>query len=696
MSTKQNCKGQMLVFYALVLPIMFVFVGMAADFGWLYLNQSRLQNAADAAVTAGAKKLIADEQSLSDYNYATFIANSDEGLQRLIEEGVVSSRKGTERFKIGDAVAQQYAADNLGQLKDNVITDSWNSGTNNVVDFETKLYGYDTDDYDALYYTVTLTENLTHLFSIMEGFEGADLMAKATAVAKITHVMQPSGGGGEEGTGYEHGVSLYTTLVALRNKVSYATWDHIKNEYSKMNSSEYKDILGVTSADNAARARSVQSKGNVYLAGNRYRTETLGLHGYSIAMSTYGNTQSGAKVMDQRKLDNLFVDFKVDIVYNYKSNGDRDLTDPDNPADAGKKTLSGATYKSGYNLDANNKHTEDGVNYRIHSLINVGRWDGSKYVYEYKVREDKEAPDPLYVYIENENAYGHQYQSSNNTSNNTVRQIIINVNVANTASDDRPMVFFYDGPEKIDGMSTDTWNENWRESWKDDSQYADNPRNSQPVILNLNADFRGILFMPNSPVVINGNGHKFEGLIVAQNYLQLKTAADFPEEATFNGGVVGVKTIDDNGNVVYVRKEEESTEPTESSESTEPEVLYTYTLITQEKSGLPSTFVGYEKEYVDVYPMFIDQIGNVQYKSLGDDYIDSSTPTPNDPGWLEEFSGDNYQTNKQYEVIYKKSVFNLSSVKFNSYKKFFPIDYTYLNSSDADVFYTAQRSTWIN
>lgn len=62
-------KGQVLVFYGLMIPTLFMFVGAAADFGWLYLNQSRLQNAADAAANAGANaganQLVhVDDQSL--------------------------------------------------------------------------------------------------------------------------------------------------------------------------------------------------------------------------------------------------------------------------------------------------------------------------------------------------------------------------------------------------------------------------------------------------------------------------------------------------------------------------------------------------------------------------------------------------------------------------------------------------------
>ena len=50
-------RGQMLVFYALMIPVMLLFVGLALDIGWYYLNVSRLQNAADAAALWRAQKL---------------------------------------------------------------------------------------------------------------------------------------------------------------------------------------------------------------------------------------------------------------------------------------------------------------------------------------------------------------------------------------------------------------------------------------------------------------------------------------------------------------------------------------------------------------------------------------------------------------------------------------------------------------
>ena len=647
-------RGQVLIFYGLMVPLLFCFVGAAADFGWLYFNQSRLQNAADAAVVAGAKNLIADEQSLSDYTYSTFIGTWEDDFQNLVDSNTVSQRDRED----GDKKAKEYVIKNMSS--DGELTDSWNG--NAPIKFESKLYGVDVNDYRALYYVVMLNEKINHLFSVMDYFEFADLNTNAVAVAKITHVVK--------------GISIYKQLSQLRNNTSYATWDHIQHEYSLKQASEYAH-LGVNTAGDAARVRSVQAKGNEYVDGNVYRTETLMLSGESLATKGYGKPLT-QKPFDQSNLDNLFVDFKVDIICPFKT--DWDLSS-DTPAP------SGATYKSGYNLNTSSQSLADPnvmdpdelkriMSYRIHDLINVGKWNGSKYTYEYKVREGKEPPDPLYVYIENENFYSHEYQST--TSFNTVRQLIINVNVANTNEEtERPIFFFYDGPEKIDGKSTNTWNEIWRESWKYTERYKNNPRNSLPVILNLNADFRGVIFMPNSPVVINGNGHNFRGIIVAQEFVTLKGADDFADTLTIDG-VECTKTIDENQNIIY--KDADGNDK------------YKYTLIEKEKANLLDKVKSNEKEYVDVYPMYVDERGNVQYNMTGGEYtaveptatLDSSmTPiTEPDPD-EEDYAEDKY---------FAASTFNLASSTYDPFSKVAIANFTYLNNASMVNIFTTRRS----
>ena len=871
-------KGQAMLFFSVMLPWLFLFLAMAADFGWLYFNQSRLQNAADAAAIAGSKQLIFDEQNLSDYSYTTLVSVHDEGLQRLAKDNIISKRITSD----GDEVAKRYLKYNLegnGENPFEIVDISPTPGTKNLRDnynsrwnrvkFSHMLYGSDAEDFQALYYVITISEQLDHLFGdIINYFNKLfplnipHLEAKAVAVVKITHVMIKV-----DPDNPLHGPSLYDQMVELRNNEVYADWWEIKYEYDRQPNDVRKSLFKTDDTMTIARMRSVQAKGNEYVEGNFYRTETLTLHGWSIATTGNGNTSGNQ--MDQRNLDNLFIDLKADR------------------SDSGLKDNDWGSNQTNYNLDVNSqtiksdttfKNGITGKNvykYRIHDMINIGQWNNTKnkYEYVYKVRENKEPPDPLYVHIESEDNY------VDGNSGNTVRQMIINVNVANTDEmHDRPMFIFYEGPEKYfdtkgkNSKDQTKWKEDWRESWKhwgyDDDDYIEHVRNSMPVIFNLNANFRGVLFMPNSPVVINGNNNDFEGFIVAERFLRLKTYEDFPKEAkstnaasgnwiyrkdgrdneyywkyfyyftyynkaaeyyyngekgskkyvqiahrknsagrpeTYNG-----KNIVDHLNVIYATgKFEEYTEDPfttqnaievyseddlnseeniladadekkynvyetteidstgkevkkyykidgsyieidtnkyikvkpaavttiktnnkyvnvtagnyflfdknfklKKDEDNKPEteylttrdyqitpdarfVHYTYTLITKEKSNLLKTFTSYEKDHVDVSPMYVDQFGNVQYALLKSGYIRDERPNPRDEEW---HKGD------IYEVIYNKDIFNLKHVRYNSYNKIRLIDYTNLNDTSryingeplSDVFYTTVRSSWID
>ena len=149
---------------------------------------------------------------------------------------------------------------------------------------------------------------------------------------------------------------------------------------------------------------------------------------------------------------------------------------------------------------------------RTHSQINFG--------IPYETRPGKVYPDILWARIESEPMWSN-LGFKKILELNTVRQIIININESNMSESYRPIVIFYDGPE------TNTNNPYLTE---EERPAASNIRNSQPIILNLNADFSGILYVPNSPVVLNGNGYNFKGFIVAKEYLSLKKARDFYEE----------------------------------------------------------------------------------------------------------------------------------------------------------------------
>lgn len=132
----------------------------------------------------------------------------------------------------------------------------------------------------------------------------------------------------------------------------------------------------------------------------------------------------------------------------------------------------------------------DDTNSRTHALFNVNT--------TYPVRSGYN-DDPMYLRIEAEPDVDHYSSVYYYTP---VRQFVININADNTADNKRPLFFYYDGPDKVKSKNAAP----------------------QPVILNLNADFKGVLWMPDVPVVINSNGHTFEGFIVASEFRYLSTS----------------------------------------------------------------------------------------------------------------------------------------------------------------------------
>ena len=96
----------------------------------------------------------------------------------------------------------------------------------------------------------------------------------------------------------------------------------------------------------------------------------------------------------------------------------------------------------------------------------------------------------------------------------------INVNVDNTGANARPLIIFYEGPDRGLSENYDTAELAGNQSAKPKEAYQYlTARDPQPLVLNLNKDFKGILFAPNSPVIIKGNGHKMEGFVVAKEFV---------------------------------------------------------------------------------------------------------------------------------------------------------------------------------
>ncbi|MBR2733369.1 MAG: pilus assembly protein [Selenomonadaceae bacterium] len=92
-------RGQVIILYALLIPLMFLFVGIGLDLGWYYLNVSRLQNAADAAALAGATELVV-KSKVTDIKTISLVDKYDNNPADIDTID-------------GDAVAAQYARENL-------------------------------------------------------------------------------------------------------------------------------------------------------------------------------------------------------------------------------------------------------------------------------------------------------------------------------------------------------------------------------------------------------------------------------------------------------------------------------------------------------------------------------------------------------------------------------------------------------
>ena len=435
-------RGQLVLLYAFLIPLLFLFVGVTFDLSWYYLNVSRMQNAADAAVIAGAKTLLDDEQSLSDFNAITFINGFDGS------NAYESSERHTWQ---GDRIAKSYVAKNLARdsdWNDSTIVDKW---TKNELAFESTLWGDTGDNFETLYYyQVMLEENVPHMF--LNGWFPV-MNAKVSAVVKITQ--------------YLRGYDLYQQMKYLGNSQTYSSLGEI---YSRkgFNGKDYNEKAEKMTKDRSIVANTESEKDG---AGNIVR---------------YVENLNFVEDVTKKVVDDLFAGFDSDF--------------------AGTKP------QGSYNIGGKTK------SYQIHRIINIDTvypvrdYDFYRNNFEVlrKLRElnpdyeelndlelaeqlgKEDFTDPMYIRIESE------------PENDSVRQLIINVDVSNMDDSERPIIFFYEGPEG-------------------------EGRNSLPVILNLNADFRGVLYAPNSPVVINGNNHKFQGFIIAESYISLLTEDDDKE-----------------------------------------------------------------------------------------------------------------------------------------------------------------------
>lgn len=515
-------RGQALVLYALLIPLLFLFVGMGIDLGWYFINVSRLQNAADAAALAGAQALVKQDDfnnylvismasnklpaDFDDYKDAytnTFdsstIASGKlynykhiEDIADALKEGRKSAEEYT-RKNLADSTAVDESSNNTDTFS---ATDGWSNSRSDSgktvsgkIELKYKIVDGKNDVYGPLYYVVNLTEKIRHLF--MPGwFDPMEAPVKAVVLLK------------------PHYKGLIEPMEQLERTKVIDNWEYT-NQYKDKDTG--LSISGGKWNHYQAGIRNNNNYGVRYTSGNAYRNESVIVttsrktSGKNIITSADGSSgeatdANGNKWYSANEVDSINIDFRAEVTGKFTSDWDLGYDFPE--------TGHGYKFSEGWSAT-------DGSNKRI--LFNA------EFDEAFTTRDESKQADPLWVRIESD-PLKNPYTGADVSNFNSVRQVTLNFNDDNTIVEGdhykyRPYVVFYDGPENID--------------------YAVDPvtgvlkRHSQPVVLNLNEDLNAIIYMPNSPVIINGNGHAMHGFVIAKNYLHAVTS----EDMTGNGSI---------------------------------------------------------------------------------------------------------------------------------------------------------------
>lgn len=494
-------KGAVLVFVALMLPIMVFFGGMAIDFGRAYMYKSQLQNAADAAALAGVA------------------AAAPRRKTRLVEDPAKLEI-------VNDANQLSKAKDAANDI---LIKDTGKASAN----AENTSLGH-TSENDAYYYKVELTDEVKMIFaqfflpqSLFPNDWKIKVSARAWARAGTDGANPPPDGPNK--------LDQTAQAVTENTTEDFFDWENELKQIFREHFFDWEDEL----------KQIFEEKDDL-----RTRAQRFSFTNDGVQYDEYGNRSEVFNMDDSIKARNqmkdFFINFKQDVYGAVTNNFDvtdlrelsyleaRDLfyADdkkfeniilPDGTFIAGPITWDGLIRRFGSQIGTKNSSTwqrltdkklsnrlnwEDisesereivwnALTSKITAQINVNVAYDVRNVDGLSAREVSLTPtgernyqDPLFVRIESE-----EFNASG--VSNTIHDININIKADNTDNNYRPIVFAYDGP-------------------KGDK---DGGRESGTVVLNLQEDFKGIIYAPNSPVQVIGNGKAFRGYIIAKRII---------------------------------------------------------------------------------------------------------------------------------------------------------------------------------
>lgn len=488
-------KGAVLVFAALMLPIMVFFGGMAIDFGRAYLYKSHLQNAADAAALAGVT------------------AAAGCGTARLIE----TLPSGDMKIGGNDKLSMAKNAANVILIKD--IGEAGANDSNTIL--RMRKEGKDPKlDVDTYYYMVELTDEVKMVFaqlflpkSLLPNDWNVKVSAKAWAKAKIgedldsetfRQLEKETAANFYEWQKHAGGDFATAQQLSFTNPgVAYDYEHKTRSEVFNMNEivAERKDVFINFRQDISAKSAFADTWDLSDFRGKSYDEISELFYDLSSA-------EKKARVWLDIPKNNGTLNYDTITLDQFIRNYAKAVDGINN-----LNNITGNDFNNYANIDKAlemlTSTVKDTINVNVaYSVRQVDSLPESEVSFVYG-KDERNRQDPLFVRIESEefnsSDNGRATNSASGGVTNSVRDISININVDNTVkvNDEyiyRPMVFFYEGPMDAEGNHGVG-------------------RKSNTVVVELNENFRGIIYAPNSPVQVKGRGKEFNGYIIAQRII---------------------------------------------------------------------------------------------------------------------------------------------------------------------------------
>ena len=503
-------RGAFIVFTALAMWFLMMFVAFSVDFGNYYQHRSRLQNAADAAALAGVAEYTTEELAA---NGGTTVSVSTLGKGRLIMP-VEGGNDASDRVKLR---SREYVKKNYGEIeiKDNKV---WSED----VTEETIENGVTTSVKTThRYCRVDLEDTVQTFFARIFGVDS--LTVKVSALAMMdganTHKTMT--------------VNLKQIAENLSSLAPNIGWETI--HYSKRTHTLDGVDIDPYSSDEIARNRYVIS--DYVRDPNRYGVKGVTGLGVKFEKSDKGTRYDGTGyILGYREPEN-----KEGVGQPIYLKDETKLTEANNQVGTTTFNINSSLYSFRKRdifalfIDRDNIMKEPG-NYERFCTLNIGSIGTA-------VGENPEVP--LYIRIESEP----QDVGGAGTGLTTVCSIDINLdtgslNDAAVKMNPKPVVVIYEGPQQKREAEDAPWIPRTTTTVKSRGKdYNLNPgeikyqmlplpdydgedlkrnciKTAAPVVLNIPEGYtlNGLIYMPRSQITIKGTG-KINGFILAKKII---------------------------------------------------------------------------------------------------------------------------------------------------------------------------------